>query len=35
VKITLILKLNEFTTQQRTYTEAERIYWCVYNCPSD
>jgi len=27
--------LNTFTTQQQTFAEAKRIYWCVYNFPSD
>jgi len=27
--------LNTFTTQQQTYAEAKRIYWCRYNVTSD
>jgi len=23
--------LNTFTTQQQTFAEAKRIYWCSYN----
>jgi len=30
-----LLKLSTFTTQQQTFPEAKRIYWCVYNCPSN
>jgi len=27
--------LNTFTTQQQTFAEAKRIYWCSYNGTSD
>jgi len=27
--------LNTFTTQQQTFAEAKRIYWCIYNDTSD
>jgi len=29
-----LLKLSTFPTQQQTFSEAKRIYWCVCNCPS-
>jgi len=27
--------LNTFTTQQQTFAEAQRIYWCIFNGTSD
>jgi len=27
--------LNTFTTQQHTFAEAKRIYWCFYNGTSE
>jgi len=29
------LKLNTRTTQQQTFAEAKRIYWCICNGTSD
>jgi len=23
--------VNTFTTQQQTFAEAQRIYWCIFN----
>jgi len=27
--------LNTFTTQQQTFAEAQRIFWCIFNGTSD
>jgi len=27
--------LNTITTQQQTFDETERIYWCIYNGTSE